>query len=167
MMPPRSAAQRRADTLESLRRGGNAWVASANADGTAHLVLLSYSWDGERLTVATPARTKTGRNLARSRWARLALERNGEAITVEGPLDVLAIAADSPLAAAHAAAIGFDFRRASATYAFFRLTPTRIQAMRGPEEARGKTIMRDGRWLDEPGDTHWISGDAAHEPIYA
>ncbi len=62
---PRSAGQRRSDTLEILRRGGDAWVASANPDGTAHLVALSYSWDGERLTVATTPRSKTGRNLAR------------------------------------------------------------------------------------------------------
>ena len=75
-------------------------------------------------------------------------------------------AADA-LAAVHAAAIGFDFRRASATYVFFRLTPTRVQAMRGLEEERGKTIMRDGRWVDDTRDVNGIAGDTAHEPIYA
>ena len=166
-MLPRSADRRRIDTLETLRRGGNAWVASANPDGTAHLVLLSYSWDGARLTVATTPHSKTGQNLARARWARLALESAAEVVTVEGPLEVLAIEAGDGLAAAHAAAIGFDFRRAAATYVLFRLTPARIQAMRGPAEARGKTIMRDGRWVDETRDVDGIAGDTAHEPVYA
>ena len=146
---PRSAGQRRSDTLEILRRGGDAWVASANPDGTAHLIVLSYSWDGERLTVATTPRSKTGRNLARARCARLALDEPRNVVIIEGPLEVVSIDADDALAAAHAAAIGFDFRRESATYAFFRLTPRRIQTMRGPEEERGKTIMRNGRWLDD------------------
>ena len=166
-MPPRSPGQRRIDTLETLWRGGDAWVASANPDGTAHLVLLSFSWDGERLTLATTPHSKTGRNLARSRWARIALDLKQEVVTVEGSLDIVAIDADDALAATHAAAIGFDFRREAATYVFFRLTPTRIQAMRGPEEARGKTIMRDGRWLDDPDEPRWIAGDAAHEPMFA
>lgn len=168
MTPPRSAAQRRIDTLETLRRGGDAWVASANPDGTAHLVLLSFSWDGERLTVATTPRSKTGRNLARSRWARMALALDREEVIVEGPLEVVSIDVDDALAVAHATAIGFDFRRESATYVFFRLAPSRIQAMRGPEEARDRTIMRHGRWLDEPEALRRIAaGDAAHEPIYA
>jgi len=164
---PRSAAQRRVDTLETLRRGGDAWVASANPDGTAHLVLLSYSWDGERLTVATTPHSKTGRNLTRSRWARMALDLTREAVIVEGPLDIAAIAADDHLAAAHAQAIGFDFRREAESYVFFRLAPSRIQAMRGPHEARGKTIMRHGRWLDAAADGRPIAGETIHEPIYA
>lgn len=165
-MPPRSATQRRLDTLETLRRGGDAWVATANPDGTAHLVLLSFSWDGERLTVATTPRSKTGRNLTRSCWARVALDLPGEVIIVEGPLEVISVAAADGLAAAHAAAIGFDFRREAAAYSFFRLTPARIQAMRGPEEAAGKTIMRRGRWLEVHGETQWIAGDSVHEPVH-
>ncbi len=166
-MTPRSPAQRRIDTLETLRRGGDAWVASANQDGTAHLVLLSFSWDGERLTVATTPHSKTGRNLARSCWARLALDFDREVIIVEGPLEVMAIDADDALAAAHAAAIGFDFRRESAAYTFFRLTPARIQALRSPEEEAGKTIKRHGPWLDDRGATQPVAGEASHEPIYA
>jgi hypothetical protein len=119
------------------------------------------------LAVATTPHSKTGRNLTRSRWARMALDLNRDVIIVEGTLDVVAIDADDALAADHAAAIGFDFRRESAAYTFFRLTPTRIQAMRSPEEERGKTIMRDGRWLDDTDDPLRIAGEAAHEPIYA
>ena len=165
-MTPRSATQRRLDTLETLRRGGDAWVATANPDGTAHLVLLSFSWDGERLTVATTPHSKTGRNLTRSRWARVALNLPGEVVIVEGPLELISVAAADGLAAAHAAAIGFDFRREAAAYSFFRLTPARVQVMRGPEEAAGRTIMRRGRWLDVRGETQLIEGDTVHEPVY-
>lgn len=145
----RTPAQRRADTLETLRRGGDVWVASANADGTAHLIALSFSWDGERLAVATRARSKTGRNLTRARWARVALDLTKDVVIVEGPLEVIALADDDALAAAHAAAIGYDFRQEPEPYIAFRLTPTRVQAMRDPAEEAERTIMRDGRWLDD------------------
>lgn len=148
-MATRPPTQRRSDTLETLRRGGDVWVASANADGTAHLIALSYSWDGARLTVATRVRSKTARNLTRAGWARMALDLTKDVVIVEGPLEVIPLAADEALAAAHAAGTGFDVRREAAPYVFFRLTPTRVQAMRTPDEEPARTIMRDGRWLDE------------------
>ncbi|MGH2613999.1 MAG: pyridoxamine 5'-phosphate oxidase family protein [Thermomicrobiales bacterium] len=148
-MTTRTPTQRRLDTLETLRRGRDAWVASANGDGTAHLIGLAFSWDGERLTVATRERSKTGRNLARARWARVALDLHKDVVIVEGPLEVIPIDADDALADAHAAAIGFDFRTLPESYVFFRLTPSRIQAMRSPEEEPDRAIMRDGRWLDD------------------
>ncbi len=148
-MASRTTTQRRDDTLDTLRGGGDAWVASANPDGTAHLIALAYSWDGERMTVATRERSKTGRNLSRARWVRVALDLDKDVVILEGPLEIIPIAADDALADAHAAAIGYDFRQESAPYVFFRMTPSRIQAMRSPAEEPDRTIMRDGRWLDD------------------
>lgn len=148
-METRTPTQRRTDTLETLQRGGDVWVASANVDGTAHLIALSYSWDGERLTVATRMRSKTARNLTRAGWARMALNVPADVVMVEGPLEIIPIDADDALATAHAAAIGFDFRQEPEPYVFFRLTPNRIQAMRSPEEEPDRTIMREGRWRDD------------------
>lgn len=148
-MAVRTSSQRRADTLETLRRGGNVWVASASASGEAHLIALSYFWDGERLTVATPERNTTARNLTRARWARMALNLTDDVVIVEGPVEVIPLAAGDELAAAHAAGTGFDVRTLAEPYVFFRLTPHRVQAMRSPAEEPARTIMRDGRWRDD------------------
>ena len=43
---PRSRAQRKADTLALLRTEVDCWVASADKVGNAHLVPLSFYWDG-------------------------------------------------------------------------------------------------------------------------
>jgi hypothetical protein len=146
---PRTPTQRRLDTLETLRRGGDAWVSSASATGEPYLVALSYFWDGARLTVATRSRSKTARNLSRGRWTRVALVLSDDVVILEGPVEGIPLDADDALAAAHAAATGFDVRREPEPYAFFRLTPTRVQAMRTPDEEPDRTIMRDGRWLDD------------------
>ena len=146
-MTVRTPSQRRTDTLETLSRGGDAWVASASATGEAHLIALSYFWDGERLTMATPVRNKSARNLTRARWARLALDLTDDVVILEGPVEVIPVDAYDALAAAHAAGTGFDVRRQPGSWSFFRLTPTRVQAMRSPQEEPDRTIMRDGRWL--------------------
>ena len=148
-MAARTRAQRRIDTLETLRRGGDAWVATASADGKPHLVALTYFWDGERLTMATRVRSKTARNLTRGRWARVALVLTGDVVILEGPVEVIPLDASDGLADAYAAATGYDVRQMPEPWAFFRLMPTRIQAMRSPEEEPDRTIMRDGRWLDD------------------
>ena len=148
-MAPRTRTQRRADTLATLQRGGDVWVASANPNGTAHLVALTYFWDGERLTVATPQRNKTARNLTRSRWARVALNLTDDVVILEGPLEVIPVHANEALAADYVTATGYDIRREPEPWMFFRMTPTRIQAMRSPEEEPDRTIMRDGRWLGD------------------
>ena len=70
------------------------WVASANATGDAYLVPLSFSWDGEYLTVATPQRSRTARNLRRARWARMALGPTRDVVIVEGPVEEMAVTAD-------------------------------------------------------------------------
>ena len=55
---PRRDRERSAaiDALAKLRSEVDLWVASADEDGRAYLVPLSYYWDGSTLTIATPAR---------------------------------------------------------------------------------------------------------------
>ena len=46
-MEPRTGPQGKADTLALLNsHKQDAWVASANQNGLAHLVPLSFAWDG-------------------------------------------------------------------------------------------------------------------------
>lgn len=146
--PPRSRAQRRRDTEHRLGHDVDVWVASASADGTPHLVPLSFHWDGEALLAATPADSPTGRNLAATRQARLALGHTRDVAMIEGDVEVLAIDALPPhVGDRFAARTGFDPRSLTTPYRWFRITPNRIRAWREENELSGRELMRDGRWL--------------------
>ncbi|MFG2292722.1 pyridoxamine 5'-phosphate oxidase family protein [Streptomyces sp. NPDC048603] len=145
---PRSRAQRRSDTEHRLTHDVDVWVASASADGAPHLVPLSFDWDGEALLAATPAESPTGRNLAATRTARLALGHTRDVAMIEGDVEVLDIGALPPhLGDRFASRTGFDPRSLTTAYRWFRITPHRVQAWREENELAGRELMRDGRWL--------------------
>jgi len=60
------------------------WVATASAEGNPYLVPLSFDWDGETLLVATPTASPTGRNLAVTWAARLALGHTRDVPMIDG-----------------------------------------------------------------------------------
>jgi hypothetical protein len=145
---PRSPAQRRRDTEDRLTHDDDVWVASASADGAPYLVPLSHDWDGEALLVATPAKSPTGRNLAATGTARLALGHTRDASMIDGDVEVLEIdELPQQQADRFAARTGFDPRQLTTPYRWFRITPRRIQAWREENELRDRELMRDGRWL--------------------
>jgi hypothetical protein len=148
-MSVRTAAQRRADTLAALSQHRDVWVASADAAGAAYMIPLSYLWDGERLILATPEASRTARNLSRAGSARVALPSPDDVVIIDGAVEVVPIAGAADFADAFAAAAGFDPRAESGVYAYIRITPTHVQAWRDVAELRGRTIMREGRWLDD------------------
>ncbi|MYR46212.1 pyridoxamine 5'-phosphate oxidase family protein [Streptomyces sp. SID5910] len=143
---PRSRAQRRKDTEYRLTHDTDVWVASASADGVPHLVPLSFDWDGEALLAATPPDSPTGRNLAASGVARLALGHTRDVTMIDGEVEVLD-ALTPERADLFAERSGFDPRAASAPYRWFRIVPRRVQAWREANELPGRDLMRDGRWL--------------------
>ena len=144
MDPPRSAQQRKADTLRRLERDRDLWVASASADGEAMLVPLSFHWHEGGLTLATPAATRTARNLLRAGVARVALGPTRDVVLIDGRLS---IAVADALIDAYAAHTGWDPRQESVPHALLRLEPLRIQAWREVNELAGRHIMRDGSWV--------------------
>lgn len=147
--PPRDARQRKADVLENLRREVNCWVASASATGETHLIPLSYTWDGTRLTLATLRYSRTARNLQRAGWVRLALGQPSDVVILEGSVTfVRREDIDPSVAEAFAIAAGFDPRRlpAEPAYVYLSVMPRQIQAWRGPNELAGREIMTDGIW---------------------
>lgn len=147
-MTPRSLTQRKADVLHALATEVDAWVASASATGDAHLVPLSFVWDGACLTLATPAHSRTARNLRRAGIARVALGPTRDVVVIAGPVAVLSRdECDPALADAHATRTGFDPRTEPEEYLYLRLTPRTIQAWREADELPGRTVMRDGVWL--------------------
>ncbi|MEU3414863.1 MULTISPECIES: pyridoxamine 5'-phosphate oxidase family protein [unclassified Streptomyces] len=148
--PARSVAQRKKDTLHRLDHDVDAWVASAGPEGAAPwLVPLSFVWDGTSLLIATAADSPTGRNLAATGRARLGIGPTRDVVLIEGT--ALAVTPeDLPEedAEVFAGKTGFDPRRLSAPYLYFRVVPQRVQAWREENELPGRDLMRAGRWLD-------------------
>ncbi|MFJ8540744.1 pyridoxamine 5'-phosphate oxidase family protein [Streptomyces sp. NPDC093586] len=145
---PRSRARRREDTEHRLAHDVDVWVASASADGVPYLVPLSFDWDGEALLAATPADSPTGRNLAATRVARLALGHTRDVTVIDADVEVLDIDALPPRRGDRfAARTGFDPRASATPYRWFRLVPRRVQAWREENELTGRALMRDGHWL--------------------
>ena len=146
---PRSGQQRRHDAIARLERDVDAWVATANGgSGTPYLVPLSYLWDGASLLFATPAASPTMRNLRANGNVRLAIGTTRDVVLIEG---IAVLLRDGEISAgigdAFAAKTGFDPRRLSSPYIYFRVHPIRLQAWREENELAGRDLMRDGEWV--------------------
>ena len=123
-------------------------MASASADGKPYLVPLSFDWDGAAVLVATPTNSPTGKNLARSGVARLALGPTRDVTMIEADVEVIEIdELPQEQGDRFAARSGFDPRGLTSSYRWFRITPRRIQAWREVDELPERELMRDGRWL--------------------
>jgi hypothetical protein len=148
--PPRSRAQRRADVLAKLELpSADVWVATSSAEGVAHLVPLSYAWDGYRVILAAVRTSPTIRNLAATGRARLGFGPTRDVVVIDATLERQLDVGAAPVATsdAYAAQAGWDPRLEPEPYAFAFLVPRRIQAWREANELDGRLLMRDGRWL--------------------
>jgi len=141
---PRPRAQRKADTLALLRTEVDCWVASADELRNAHLVPLSYYWDGAALVLATPRSSPTATNLVRAGVARIGVGPTRDVVLVDGRVTE---GVDDASADVHAERTGFDARAEPGDYVYLRVTPTEIRAWREANELPGRLLMRDGAWL--------------------
>jgi hypothetical protein len=145
---PRSAAERKADTLAKLTApAADAWVASA---GTGpHLVPLSLAWIDDRVVVAVETTSVTFRNIAGAGVARIGLGPTRDVVLIDAALEGAHPTADASgrLADAYAAQSDWDPRDAGEGYAYLVLRPDRVQAWTEVHELPGRTIMRSGAWL--------------------
>ncbi|MCC8246913.1 pyridoxamine 5'-phosphate oxidase family protein [Saccharothrix luteola] len=143
--PPRGLDERLRDTRARLAADVDLWLATGGPAGV-HLVPLSYLWDGAAFLISTPRSSVTGRNLPADGRVRLSLGPTRDVVMVDGtaePVDDLAPEAGD----AFATRTGFDPREEDEPYQYFLIRPRRIQAWREADELRGRTLMRDGRWL--------------------
>jgi hypothetical protein len=147
----RAREVRQRDTLKRLEEDVDVWVATA-ADSVPYLIPLSFLWDGGTVLVATPTDSPTSRSLTATGRVRLGFGATRDVIMMDGT------AAGTPdteigaeVAAAFEAKTGFDPRRESAPYTYFRIRPERVQAWREANELSGRVLMRDGRWVSGPG----------------
>jgi len=124
-------------------------VASASPTGVAHLVPLSYAWDGTDVIVALERRSVTARNVEQGRQARLGFGETRDVVMIDAELveAVETERAGIDLADGYAAQAGWDPRAAGPGNVYLRLRPRRIQAWREANELAGRTLMRDGSWL--------------------
>jgi hypothetical protein len=147
--PPRSAAERKAHVLELLEAEKDAWVATAGAQGDVSQIPLSFAWDGTALLFSTTPESVTGRNLASTGRVRIALGGTRDVVLIEGSVVTRSREeVPDPLADAFAAKHVWDPRQdTSGRYAFFIVTPVKVQSWREENELKGRTLLRDGHWL--------------------
>jgi nitroimidazol reductase NimA-like FMN-containing flavoprotein (pyridoxamine 5'-phosphate oxidase superfamily) len=140
----RSGEQRRSDTLARLAADIDAWIATADGSGNAYLVPLSFLWDGAAIVVSTPRTSETGSNLSRGGRVRVGVGELRDVTMIDGTAELVT---DEQTKDAFAAKHGWDPRKDSGDYAFFRIAPDRLQTWREVNELAGRTLMRGGEWL--------------------
>ncbi|QDP98191.1 pyridoxamine 5'-phosphate oxidase family protein [Microlunatus elymi] len=150
---PRSREQRRADTLALLTTPAiDVWMStsSIDEDGTAapYLVPLSLAWLENRVVIAVEERSRTARNLINSGRARLALGPTRDVVIIDAELERALPVQQAPAEIVEGYAGQADWDpRGDDGYLYLVLRPIRIQAWREADEIKGRTLMRDGRWL--------------------
>jgi pyridoxamine 5'-phosphate oxidase-like protein len=144
MEAPRSAGQRKSDTLTRLTTDVDAWIATADDVGSGYLLPLSFLWDGAGVIVSTPRSSPTGRNLSRGGRVRVGVGQLRDVTMIDGTAEPVR---DERTKDAFAAKHGWDPRTEPGDYAYFRIVPDRVQAWREVNELPGRTLMRDGDWL--------------------
>jgi Pyridoxamine 5'-phosphate oxidase len=150
MAPPRTLEQRTADTLALLAEpGADIWVATASANGDAHLVPLSYGWTGDRIVLSTDSSMVTARNLVNAGKARLGTGGTRDVVMIDAELDSVHPVGDVPedVATSFVSQSDWDPRPQGDPFVFLVLRPVRIQAWREANELAGRTLMREGAWL--------------------
>ncbi|MFG2649256.1 pyridoxamine 5'-phosphate oxidase family protein [Streptomyces sp. NPDC048436] len=145
---PRAPEQRKRDALRRLDQDIDAWVSTADAEsGAPYLIPLSFLWDGESLLVATPDASVTGRNLRATGRVRVGIGPTRDLVLIEGAVRALGEGELTVEAGdAFATKTGFDPRKLDTEYAYFRITPQRLQAWREADELAGRDLMLGGRW---------------------
>ncbi len=143
---PRTRDERRRASLEMLRTQHHLWLTTGGTSRGAHMIPVSYVWDGGDITMATFARSRTADNLRRYPMARVAVGRTDDVVMIDGNVSLVEVPDIDPVTADRFAAVSHD-PRAMPGFLYLRLTPTRIQVWNGFHEYAGRTVMSDGGWL--------------------
>lgn len=100
------------------------------------------------MLIATPSSSPTSRNLLATGRVRLAIGPTRDLVLIEGTTRALK-AAEVPdeVGDAFAEKAGFDPRRLTTTYLYFRIHPQRLQAWREDNEHRDRDLMHGGVWV--------------------
>jgi hypothetical protein len=144
----RSLHERREAALKRLRSGGNLWPAAASDRGP-HLIPVSYWWDGACLTTSTFDNSRALTNIRTQPRVRASAGATTDVLMIDAAATIMA-ANDVGEAAKAGYAQVSGIPLGTPGYVYVQLQPERMQVWKGPAEFTGRTIMRDGVWLDEP-----------------
>ena len=151
-MSPRTTSERIENAKHRLESDSDVWLATASSQGVPHLIPLSLGWDGERLVLFTYTNSVTTRNVEETGLARASLDDTLDVVIIDGRADVAPLEEAEPsVVEAFASRSGWDPRIEGEAFSLVALTPTRIQAWNSVEELKGRTIMRQGRWVADTG----------------
>ncbi|NBE97217.1 hypothetical protein FE391_26070 [Nonomuraea sp. KC401] len=150
---PRGLAERRAHARDRLETGFQMWLATGSDGHGAHLIPVAYTWDGSALYTATFAKSRTVANIKGHPQARVALGDTANVIMIDTSASLVDVPDIGTDIAEHYAKVSTDPRTyPEGTFVYLRLHPRRIQVWNGLHEFVGRTVMRDGQWLDNPVD---------------
>jgi hypothetical protein len=149
---PRSFDERRHDALAILGAPrADAWVATSSSDGAVHLVPLSIGWTGNDIVLVTEQSSATARNLSARGVARVGIGGTRDVVMIDAEVvSETPVPDGGELLDTFAGQSGWDPRGGSDAdaYRVVVLRPVRLQAWREANEIAGRTLMRDGVWLD-------------------
>ena len=144
----RTTEQRIEDSRAKLETEADAWLATSGPAGP-HLVPLSLAWDSAsgELVFCTEQRSVTTRNIAAEPAVRIGLGPTRDVLMIDGTARIAgSVRDDETSAAIFRESTGWDPRHESGDWIFIRVTPSRMQAWRGPDEIANRTVMVDGNW---------------------
>lgn len=134
--------------MAKLEAGGDAWLATSGRAGP-HLVPLSLAWDSANgdLIFCIEQGTLTSRNIAIEPVVRVGIGPTRDVLMIDGTAQVAGLVNDDiPLALFFYEKAGWDPRLNGDNLIFIRVTPSRMQAWRGVDEASNRTVMINGAW---------------------
>lgn len=143
----RSNAERVADTITALEQQSECWIATGRPDGSAHLIPLSFAWDGAKILLATFTDSVTTRAVSSTGRVQFSLPSTTDVVLIDADAAVREVGelADH-LYERFVRQAGFHPRRTVDRFSFLVLTPVRVLAWRSEEELIGREIMKAGVW---------------------
>lgn len=143
--PPRSAIERRSDTVELLKSAHQLWLSTSGPEGGPHLIPVAFVWNGAEITMATFVESRTAANLRDDPRARLAVGSTADVVILDGDVSFVAVDEMDTEMADRFAAVSHD-PRVMPGLVYLRFTPRRIQAWNGFHEFDRRTLMTGGSW---------------------
>ena len=146
----RPLSQRILDTLEALDRQSECWISVSRANGSSHMIPVSYVWDGERIVLATAENSVTVRSVNRSGRMRFSLPSTQDVVIIDASAMVVPLQKiDVTTHSLFRQTAGFDPERMKRPSVYILLTPERVHAWRTERELPGREIMTAGIWRSD------------------
>ncbi|TDC44987.1 hypothetical protein E1281_31870 [Actinomadura sp. KC345] len=153
MPVPRSLDERRAYAQDRLETGFQMWLATGSDGHGAHLIPVACVWDGSALYTATFAKSRTVANVKGHPQARVALGDTADVVMIDTGASLMNVPdIDADIAERYAEVSTDPRTHPKGMFVYLRLHPRRILVWNGLHEFAGRTVMQNGRWLDDPVD---------------